>query len=29
MKALIDDGFELCIDLAAVDYLTHLRPAPA
>jgi NADH-quinone oxidoreductase subunit C len=23
MKALVDDGFQMCVDLTAVDYLTH------
>ena len=23
MKALVDDGYQLCVDLTAVDYLTH------
>jgi NADH-quinone oxidoreductase subunit C len=23
MKALVDDGFDMCVDLTAVDYLTH------
>jgi NADH-quinone oxidoreductase subunit C len=30
MKALVDDGYQLCVDLTAVDYLTHPgRPLPA
>jgi NADH-quinone oxidoreductase subunit C len=30
MSALKDDGFEMCIDLCAVDYLTHVgRDVPA
>ena len=24
MKQLVDDGFTMCVDLTAVDYLTHL-----
>ena len=23
MKQLVDDGFEMCVDLTAVDFLTH------
>ena len=23
MKALVDDGYQMCVDLTAVDYLTH------
>ncbi len=23
MKKLVDDGFEMCVDLTAVDFLTH------
>jgi NADH-quinone oxidoreductase subunit C len=23
MKALVDDGYQLCVDVTAVDYLTH------
>jgi NADH-quinone oxidoreductase subunit C len=30
MKALVDDGYQLCVDLTAVDYLTHPgRSVPA
>jgi NADH-quinone oxidoreductase subunit C len=30
MKAFVDDGYELCVDLSAVDYLSHPgRPLPA